>query len=267
MKIGVFDSGLGGLMIMRSIRDRLPNHDLVYLGDTLRLPYGGRSRKAIYHFTESAIDHLFKVEDCALVIVACNTASANALRQIQQDYLINNYPDRRVLGVVVPTLETAIEHDNTRIGLIGTNYTISSGIYEEELKKLNSRIELFTQATPLLVPLIENDGLKWAPSILKEYLAPLRQKDIQSLILGCTHYPILKEHICKELGRSIKLIAQDEIVPNKLARYLDCHPEINEQIDKNSHNKFLVTDLPEPITNSANELWSNHIRLEKVKLN
>ena len=155
-KIGVFDSGLGGLLITKAIRDRLPSHDIVYYGDTLNVPYGNRSEKAVYDHTKAAIDYLFE-QDCSLIIMACNTANASSLRKIQQKYLPKTYPDRRVLGVIVPTLETAHEKKHTRIGLLATHNLVSSGVYQEELYKINPEIKLFAQSCPLLVPLIEND--------------------------------------------------------------------------------------------------------------
>jgi len=250
MKIGIFDSGLGGLLITRAIHDALPDYDLVYIGDTLHVPYGSRSKEAVYSLSENVIDYLFKEQDCALIIVACNTASASALRPLQQQYLTKHYPDRRILGVVIPTLETAIDLGHTNIGLIATENIIQSNIYGEELCKLKADLTLHTQATPLLVALIEHDGLEWVTPILKSYLKPLCQENIQSLILGCTHYPHLKSLIRAELGDDITLISQDEIIPKKLKNYLDRHPEINTRLSKTGLIDFLVTDLTDMVMRS-----------------
>lgn len=266
MKIGIFDSGLGGLLITRAIHDALPDHDLVYIGDTLHVPYGSRSKEAVYNLSENVIDYLFKEQDCALIIVACNTASASALRPLQQQYLIKNYPDRRILGVVIPTLETAIDLGHTNIGLIATENIIQSNIYGDELCKLKSDLTLHTQATPLLVPLIEHDGLEWVTPILKSYLEPLCQENIQSLILGCTHYPHLKSLIRKELGDNTTLISQDEIIPKKLKSYLDRHPEINTHLSKTGHIEFLVTDLTDSYTHTATQVYGDEVKLSLASL-
>ncbi len=263
MKIGIFDSGLGGLLIGRAIRERLPEYDMMYLGDTLRVPYGGRSREAVYEFSRRAVDFLFK-QDCALVIVACNTASANALRQLQQEYLPEHYPERRILGVVIPTLETAIEHGSTRIGLLATEYIARSRVYEEELRKLNPKIELFTKAAPLLVPLIEHNGAKWLAPVLQEYLQELKDNRIESLILGCTHYPFLKPIITNKLGDSVHIISQDDIIPEKLADYLKRHPEIETKLGKNGGWQFMVTDLTQNFSDTATQVFGRPIDLEKI---
>jgi glutamate racemase len=156
-KIGVFDSGLGGLYIGRAIRAALPAYDYVYLGDTLHVPYGRRSDAVIYYLCTRAMTYQFE-RGCDLVIMACNTASASALRRLQQEWLPAHAPDKRILGVVVPTLETALDHGTTRIGLLATQRTVASRIYEAELQKINPAVKLFAQAAPLLVPLIEDRG-------------------------------------------------------------------------------------------------------------
>jgi glutamate racemase len=229
MKLGIFDSGLGGLLIAKSIQDRMPDLDIIYLGDTLHLPYGNRSEQAIYSYTRACVDYLFK-QECELVIVACNTASASALRKLQQGYLKENYPGRRILGVVVPMIEAALDRGHHNIGLIGTNYTVHSNVYEEELRKINPSIKLSQVNTPLLVPLIEYDGLEWVDSVLKRYLKPLEEEKIESLLLSCTHYVCLKDRIRKEFGMDV--LSQDEIIPLKLENYLERHPEINARISR-----------------------------------
>ncbi len=267
MKIGIFDSGIGGLIIMKAIKDHLPQYDMVYLGDTLHLPYGGRSSDAIYKYTESAIDYLFRKKNCNLIIIACNTASATALRRIQQQYLVRNFPNRRVLGVVIPTLETVVEkYANKRIGLLATEALVNSGIYQEELQKLAPNMKIFAQASPLLVPLIENGGDKWAKDILQEYLAPLLEKNIDVLVLACTHYPFLIPYLKEILPENIAIISQDSIIPNKLANYLKRHPEIDNKLDKNTNDCFYVSDITKNYVRTAKYIYKQDIKLEKLVL-
>jgi glutamate racemase len=243
MKIGIFDSGLGGLIVAHSLVQALPQYDYVYLGDTARVPYGGHSQRSIYEFTQQAIEYLLR-QDCQLVILACNTASAKALRQIQRTYLPRHFPDRRVLGVLIPAAEAAVAATkNKRVGVIATQATVSSQAFAREIHKLDPTIELFQQATPLLVPLIENGGLQYAKPILYDYLQPLRQQNIDTLVLGCTHYPLLKKQIQKEVGEQVTLISQDQIVPEKTAAYLQRHPEIESKLSRQSSRRFCLTDL------------------------
>ncbi len=266
MRIGFFDSGLGGLMILKAARQVLPRHDFVYFGDTLHLPYGGRSNDAIYDYTQQAIDHLLRKEDCNLVIVACNTASAAALRRLQQGYLAENFPDRRVLGVVIPTLEATLEYGCKKIGLLATERLVQSQIYQMELQKLDPEIEIFAAAAPLLVPLIENNGQKWLPSILADYIAPLLEHGIEALILGCTHYPFLRPYLKELLPPHVHVISQDEIIPAKLVDYLQRHPEIDSAIGRDGMTKFLVTDITNNYIRTATEIYGTAPKLEKTVL-
>jgi glutamate racemase len=264
--IGIFDSGLGGLVMTRAFRAALPQTDFLYLGDTLHVPYGPRSADAIFEFTLQAVEYLFD-QGCPLIIIACNTASANALRRLQQTYLAEHYPDRRILGVIIPTVEAAIEAGCTRIGLIGTAFTARSKTYEEELQKLNPAISLHPKATPLLVPLVENNGLKYAEPILRDYLEPLLQAGIDSLILGCTHYPLFKPQLAKILPPHVDIISQDEVVPAKLMHYLQRHPEIEHRISKGGTLKCLLTDVTPSYTESGEGLLGEAVDFEKVVLN
>ena len=181
MKLGVFDSGLGGLLIAKAIREAMPDIDMLYYGDTLHLPYGSRSQDAIYNYTLQAVEQMFAA-DCGLIIIACNTASAAALRRLQQEYLPKAYPQRRILGVVVPTLEVAVERHHKKFGLLTTRYIADSGIYANELQKINPEIELYASAAPLLVPMIEQGGMKWIRPVLEDYMRPLLAKDIDCLL-------------------------------------------------------------------------------------
>lgn len=266
MKIGVFDSGLGGLVIAKSIRAHTPDIDMVYFGDTLHLPYGNRSSEAIYEYSRRGIEFLFK-EGCSLIVVACNTVSASALRKIQQQYLPNSpYKNRRVLGVVVPTLESAIDVGYKRLGLIATNYTIESNIYREELQKIEPSIEILQKNTPLLVPLIENDGDLWMTSVLEHYLSSLIEEGIECLILGCTHYSFLKNKIKMVLGVDISILSQDEIIPLKLIDYLDRHPEISNTLTRLGESEFVVSDVTQGYISAAHKIYGEVIPVGEVTL-
>lgn len=265
MKIGIFDSGLGGLVLTKAITDTLPDYDYIYLGDTLHVPYGPRSGEAIYQFTLKAVDFLFR-QDCKLVIIACNTASASALRRLQQDYLPKHYPDRRILGVVVPTLEVAQSTGHHKLGLIATPFVVNSEIYPFELEKLNPRISICATATPLLVPLIENNGMHYIKQPLQDYIQPLIDDKIDGLILGCTHYPLLKPLLKEILPDHIDLISQDDFIPAKLADYLHRHPEIENTLDKTHHYRFCVTDVAKSYQDMANRIFGQALVLEKVAL-
>lgn len=252
-KIGVFDSGLGGLFIANAIRARLPSYDYIYLGDTLHLPYGRRSDSAIYDLSERAMRYLFE-QGCELVIMACNTASAAALRKLQQGFLAREYPDRRILGVVIPTLEAAIEHGAEKIGLIATQRTVHSGIYDTELRKINPAVALTAVATPLLVPLIEDNGEKYLNAVLDDYLAPMRRDGVKSIILGCTHYACLKGRVKDLTGGKADLISQDDIIPEKLADYLVRHPEMETRLSKGGTLDLRATDTNENFQRNVRDL-------------
>jgi glutamate racemase len=261
MNIGVFDSGLGGLFITKSLIKKLPEYDYIYLGDTKRVPYGNRSQETIFEYTKEAVDFLFK-KNCQLIIIACNTASARALRKLQKTYLPGHYPNRRILGVIIPTAEEASEYE--RIGNLATLATVNSGAYLKEIKKLNPKAKIFQVPAPLLVPLIENDGVKWSQPILNEYLKSFAKDKIQTLILGCTHYPILKKQIRKILSDDIKIISQEEIIPKKLKSYLDRHPEIDERLGKRKQRKFYLTEITAQ-AEKLSKLWlGKKVKLEKI---
>lgn len=266
MKIGVFDSGLGGLVIAKAIRDVLPDYDMLYLGDTLHVPYGNRSCDTIYDYSQKAVAFLFE-QGCSLVIVACNTVSATALRPLQQHYLPSSiYYDRRILGVVVPTLEYAIDHGTKRLGIIGTRHTIESHIYQMELQKIDPGIQIFQKATPLLVPLIENDGMRWVDDVLESYLTPLLSHDIESLILGCTHYAFLKNRIQNIVGTNVKVMSQDDIIPPKLKDYLGRHSERASTLSKKGAIDFMATDLTDAYHIAAEKIYGQNIHIRKVTL-
>jgi len=245
MKIGVFDSGLGGLIFLKSMIKRLPQYKYIYLGDNARTPYGNRSQEMIYKFTEQAVDFLL-AQDCQLVVIACNTASAEALRQIQQEYLPSHYPQRRVLGVIRPLVEKVLELPAQRIGVIGTKATIASKAYEKEIKKFKPDLAVYQKATPLLVPLIE-EGWKnqlVLRKVLKTYLKELKLAQIDSLILGCTHYPLLRGVIKKVVGKKIKLVDSATATAAEARRLLLRSNLLAETKAKTGKHKFFVSDEP-----------------------
>lgn len=262
MKLGVFDSGLGGLLIAKAIRENMPNLDMVYFGDTRHLPYGNRSLDTIYDYSCHSMDFLFGEMDCNLVVVACNTVSAAALRRMQQNYLVQKYPDRRILGVVVPTLESALDSGYKNLGLIATNFTVQSNVYRDELVKIDPAIVIHQANTPLLVPLIENDGLPWVDSVLEHYLHPLQQLKIECLILGCTHYVFLKDRIARIMGADVSILSQDEIIPAKLEDYLWRHPEIDGKISRGGSVRFFISEITQGYLNAARKIYGRDIEIE-----
>ncbi len=265
MRIGIFDSGLGGLVIARAIFKQLPQYDYIYLGDTKHLPYGNKSSKQVYNLTRDAVKFLFD-QECELVVLACNTASALALRKLQQEFLPKYYPDRRVLGVVIPTLEVVSKVTfDTKIGVIATAATAKSHIYKKELQKINPHLKIFEQAAPELAMMIEENQITNIGPLLKKYLKPLTKQGITALVLGCTHYPIIKSEIGQALGKNVKIICQTDIIPLKLKEYLWRHPEINRRLNKSSNRQFLVTKSSEHFNTVAKRLFGREIKFKVVK--
>ncbi len=267
--IGIFDSGFGGLNIMRGIVKVLPNYDFIYLGDTARIPYGTRSKEVIYEFTKQAVDFLFR-KNCGLIIFACNTASSDALRRIQREYLPKHYPDKKVLGVIIPAAEVAnMKTKNKKIGVIATEGTVWSGAFKRELQKIDPQIKVWQNSCPLLVPIIEagEHNSKITDILLKQYLSPLLAKKIDTLILGCTHYGILKNKIKKEIGKLITIVSEADIVAQKLKNYLERHPEINKKLKKQKRRIFYSTDLTENFKILGTKFFGQKIEVQKAKLN
>lgn len=263
-RIGIFDSGFGGLHVLRSIVTALPQYEYVYLGDTARAPYGDRPQETIYAYTKQAVEFLFQ-QECGLVLIACNTASSEALRKIQSEY----YATKKVLGVLIPAAEEAVRKTkNRRVGVIATRGTVASDTFVRELVKLESRIKVFQKACPLLVPLIEA-GEHTSPetdTILKRYLRPLLQKDIDTLILGCTHYGILERKIRKIVGPDIAIISEARVVPGKLKAYLAKHTEIEEMLGKKSKITFFSSDRTDNFKRLGSKLFGRVLRVEKATL-
>ncbi len=247
--IGVFDSGYGGLTILKQLIKELPDYDFVYLGDNARSPYGTKSFEEVYQCTLQSVKYLFNY-GCNLIILACNTASAKALRTIQQKDLPLINPSKRVLGVIRPTAEIIQAYTKSNyIGILATQGTVSSQSYLLEIQKTFPNIQVFQQACPMLVPLIEqgqinsNETLAFINQYLNELL--IQNSQIDAVVLACTHYPLLMEHFQKAAPNHIKLITQGEIVAKSLKKYLIRHPEINATIGKNSFVEFLTTERTE----------------------
>jgi glutamate racemase len=242
MNIGFFDSGLGGLTILRAVSKALPDYDYYYYGDTANLPYGDKSEALIYEYSVAAMRHLFN-NDCQLVIVACNTASVETVRRLQNTYLPAEFPDRNILGIVIPTIETLIDGNYDAGLLIGTKRTIESGKYQLELlHRIGEKISLRGLATPVLVPLIEDGQLDEAAEVAISYIDTNRREG-EVIILGCTHYTILKDRLRAHYGKAVIIISQDEILPTKLKLYLDNHPEICSCIANTGKRHIHLTKL------------------------
>ena len=268
MKIGIFDSGYGGLTILEKIVERLPQYDYIYLGDNARTPYGTRSFEVVYDFTLQCVQKLFEL-DCQIVILACNTASAKALRTIQQNDLQRIAPNRRVLGVIRPTAEHIGDFTKTNIvGLFGTAGTIQSKSYELEIAKIFPQINVIAEPCPMWVPLIENNFHKTegADFFVKYHIDNVLQKNknIDAIILGCTHYPILIDKITKYLPKNIKIITQGDIVAESFADYLTRHPEHEKLCSKNGTIEFYTTESPEKFSNLATFFLQRDIEANKI---
>lgn len=270
--IGVFDSGYGGLTILSAIRKLLPEYDYVYLGDNARSPYGTRSFDVINDFTLQAVRYLFS-EGCPLVILACNTASAKALREIQQKYLpTSEDPSRRVLGVIRPTAEVVGNVTETKhIGIMATPGTISAQSYEVELAKLFPDVSVHGQACPMWVPLVEygESNGEGADFFVQKYLNELLEQDkqIDSIVLACTHYPLLRPKIEQYLPEGITLLSQGELVAISLKDYLHRHPEMNDRLTQGGSIRYLTTECPDKFGDLASIFVDEEVNATRVKIN
>jgi len=280
--IGVFDSGFGGLTVLRSLIRRLPDYDYFYLGDSARAPYGGRSLQMVHSFTREAVEHLFDV-GCPLVILACNTASAQALRTLQQRHLPAHRPDRRVLGVVRPSAEalaglppgaipglTEPSLATGTVAVLGTMGTVTSGSYALELAKLAPRLNLIQQACPLWVPLVEA-GETSGPGVdyfLHKYLDPLfaRAAPPSRLLLGCTHYPLLEEGIRAIVPTATEIVEQGDLLADRLEDWLRRHPDMEQRLSRNGTRRYATTDDPAWFAAQGEPIVGSAIAVEKVAL-
>ncbi|MFH1564618.1 MAG: glutamate racemase [bacterium] len=280
--LGIFDSGFGGLSVFKDIAKLLPEYNYIYLGDSARAPYGCRSQNIIYGFSKDAIDFLFD-KGCEMIIVACGTASSEALRKLQQEYLPKKYPNRRILGIIRPLAEEAVKTTRFgRIAVVGTLSTIESNSFARELKKADSErrlnlqrggsasanLEINQKACPLLVPLIEEGWIKKPETkmILKKYLRELKQKRVDTLILGCTHYSLLFKEFKRVMGKNCNVLDGGKIVAESLKNYLERHPEIESKLKKESKKVFYTTDDAVAFARLGSRFLGEGFEAEQAKL-
>lgn len=265
--IGIFDSGIGGLTVVKKMFEILPDYQLLYFGDTARTPYGGRGQEVIKKYAQEDAEFLIK-KGAKIIVIACNTASAVAAEDLKNKLSVP------VFEVVLPAVEKAIQITrNKKIGVIGTRATINSGVYEKLIQSASGRtasqvdeFKVFSQSAPLLVPLVEEGWLKKpeTKTIIKKYLHPLRLANIDTLILGCTHFPLLKDIIKIKIGKSRKLIDPGEEVVLQLKEFLEKNKEIEKSLGKNDNHEFYVSDLTPRFQEIAERWLGRKIKLEKV---
>ncbi len=268
--IGVFDSGYGGLTVLKEIVAELPEYDYCYLGDNARAPYGPRSFETVYHYTLEAVQWFF-AQGCELVVLACNTASAKALRTIQQKDLLKIAPNKRVLGVIRPTTEIIGQFSKTgHIGILGTNGTVTSNSYPIEIDKFYPQLQVYQEACPMWVPLIENGEYNQpgADYFVQKHLNHLlgQSPDIDAILLACTHYPLLMDKIRQFLPKQVQVIAQGEIVAKSLAAYLQRHQAMAEKCSKGGQIRFCTTDYAANFDQQAAIFFGKAVVSEQVDL-
>lgn len=272
--IGLFDSGYGGLTILRALIEKLPAYNYIYLGDNARAPYGDRSPETIYEFARQGADFLFR-RGSIIVILACNTASAVALRRLQQEWLPHHFPDRRILGIVVPTIEqiTSSAMGPITIGILATEQTICSGAYELEIHKRNPSIRALTQACPGLVAAIETSAPAGKiTAIVKRFVTKLQHQakaqgtSLHSVLLGCTHYELIVDIIRRELPAQIRLYEQPAIVAKSLKNYFARHAALAAKIEQHQQRTFLTTGDPHEVASASRRYFSQPVDFERAIL-
>jgi glutamate racemase len=268
--IGIFDSGFGGLTVMKEIVKKLPGYDYVYLGDNSRAPYGNRSFETVYQYTLEAVTWFFEM-GCPLVVLACNTASAKALRTIQQNDLARIGPSNRVLGVIRPTTEIIGKFTNTgSVGILATTGTVQSGSYLIEIKKFFPELRVTQEACPMWVPLIENNEYLTpaADYFIAKHLNQLMDADpdIDTILLACTHYPLLTDQIKKHTPDGTRIVSQGGIVADSLAEYLDRHPEIERRCTHSGGRRFFTTDSASDFTSHATTFYGEPVQAHHLSL-
>lgn len=267
-KIGVFDSGFGGLDVFGALKRHLPEYDYLYLADSARAPYGSRTKEEITAYTEQAVRFLFS-HDVKLIILACNTASSDALRELQMGLVKNEYPDRNILGVLIPAAEESVTvTKNKRIGVIGTEQTISSGSFNREIMKLNPEATVFSNACPRLVPLIEQGTFEDSDleDALREYLLPLIKSDIDTLVLGCTHYGLIEKQIRKLIGTEIAIIRESTVVPGRFESYIQRHPEYENSLTREGSITFYTTGPVSHFEKQGERFFGSPIHADHISL-
>ena len=263
-----FDSGFGGLSVVREIRKKLPHYSFTYLGDNARTPYGSRPLDVIHQYTLEGIVELFG-RGAELIIVACNTSSSVALRKIQQEYLPRHHPEKRVLGIVIPTAEEVSSLSGTKvIGILATEATVNSLAYPQEILKIDPHVHVHQQACPLLVPIIESGELEAAEVPARLYVDQLLKKDarIDTMLLGCTHYALIEEMLRHWVPLEIRIVSQGRIVADKLVDYLRRHPEIEQRLSRSATETFLSTEYSPRIQRLATQFFGKPVTIAAVKL-
>lgn len=259
--IGIFDSGIGGLTVVRSLMEQLPGYDIIYFGDTARTPYGSKSPETVVGYAIENTDFLLN-SGATIIVMACNTASSVAAGSVSAQF------DIPLFEVVTPAAEVSITTSkNFRIGVIGTRATVNSGIYEQKIKALHPEAQVYSAACPLLVPLVEEGWLKKPETamIIKKYLHPLKVRQIDTLILGCTHYPLLKDKIQRKIGKRVAIIDSSIAVAAKVKDFLTAHPNVDNLINKSGKFKLFVSDITDQFAKTAKITLKRDITLEQIK--
>jgi len=260
--IGVFDSGVGGMTVARAVEQRLPQYRLAYFGDLARTPYGSKSQETIIAYARQNTAFLL-AQGAKIIIIACNTAASVASEILAREFPVP------IFEVISPAVGRAIEASRSgRIGVVGTRATIRSGVYEKKILAKRPEFVVHSQACPLLVPLVEEGWFnrRETKMILRRYLQPLKLKQVDTLILGCTHYPLLKELIQPRIGKRVKIVDSSEAVAESLAAYLEENPAAAEQLEKNGEHRYFVSDVTEAAQDTAKKVFGRPITLEKVRL-
>lgn len=260
--IGVFDSGIGGLTVVRALLEKLPGYDMIYFGDTARTPYGPKSRNTVIGYAIQNTEFLLS-RGAKVIVMACNSASSVATDRLKAEF------DVPIFEVISPAVETAIEVSNSkRIGIIGTRATVNSGIYKQKIIEADPAANVYANACPLLVPLVEEGWLKKPETrmIVKKYLMPLKVRKIDTLILGCTHYPLLKDIISQKIGKRVHIIDSSLAVTGKIERFLADNPEIDQTLQQNGDIRFFVSDITEQFKKIGQIVLHRNISLEHIAL-
>ncbi len=260
--IGIFDSGIGGLTVVKALMEQLPDYDIIYFGDSARTPYGSKSSKTVTRYALQNIEFLLN-NGAKIIVMACNTASSVATETVLERFKVP------IFEVITPAVESLFNSSaNFIAGIIGTRATINSGIYEKKIKERKPDARIYSTPCPLLVPLVE-EGWQNRPEttmIIKKYLNPLKIRQIDTLILGCTHYPLLKEIIQKKIGKRVKIIDSSVEVASKVKKFLTKHPDIDKLLSKNGKKRFIVSDITEQFEKTARAILRQKVILELVKM-
>ena len=260
--IGIFDSGVGGLTVVRALMDKLPGYNMIYFGDTARTPYGTKSRETVINYAVENTEFLLD-KGAGIIVMACNSASSVATEKLREKF------ELPVFEVITPAVELSINiSEGCRIGVIGTRATINSGIYEKKILEINSRAKVFSASCPLMVPLVEEGWFDKPETtmIVKKYLHPLKTRQIDALILGCTHFPILKNIIQRKIGKRVYLVDSSIAIAEKIKSFLADNPDVDERMIKTGSARFMVSDRTDRFEKSARMILKRRIRLEHADL-